>query len=73
MPLSKPIWRSNSGHGSVITMSLETIATLRSNCGKARAIQALRPSTTRSARTVPWAVRTCTGAPCSRPVMAVPS
>lgn len=52
-PLVKPISSSRSGRGSVISMSLETIATLRSNCEKPRAIQAFMASTTRSARMVP--------------------
>ncbi|MNT27736.1 hypothetical protein D3C72_1633780 [compost metagenome] len=54
-------------------MSLETIATLRSNCGKARAIQALMASTTRSATTRPEGVETTAGLPSSSPVIGVPS
>ena len=44
------------GAGSVMTMSLETIATLRSNSGKVRAIQALMAMTTLRALTLPRGV-----------------
>ncbi|MNH20875.1 hypothetical protein D3C81_1430690 [compost metagenome] len=73
MPLVRPICWSSSGCGSVMIMSLETIATLRSNCGKARAIQAFRANTTRPARTEPEAVSTTACGPSCKPVMAVPS
>ncbi|MNM88161.1 hypothetical protein D3C81_1003640 [compost metagenome] len=54
-------------------MSLETMATERENCGKARAIQAFIASTTRSQVTLPFGVLTLAGMPSSRPVIGVPS
>ncbi|MNN34643.1 hypothetical protein D3C81_1484580 [compost metagenome] len=72
-PEVRPICLSRSGRGSVMIMSLETIATVRSNCGKARAIQALIASTTRSAMTAPFGVCTVAGRPSSSPVIGVPS
>ena len=48
-----------------MTMSLETMAMLRSNCGNASAIQAFSASTSFFAVTLPQGVRTRTLAPAS--------
>ncbi|MCY1552230.1 hypothetical protein D9M68_886120 [compost metagenome] len=72
-PLVRPIRFNRSGRGSVMIMSLETMATVRSNSGNARAIQALIANTTRSAATRPLGVVTTAGLPSSSPVMGVPS
>ncbi|MNF95173.1 hypothetical protein D3C84_779130 [compost metagenome] len=72
-PLVRPMRSSRSGRGSVMIMSLETMATERENSGKARAIQALIASTTRLATTCPPGVLRVAGSPCSRPVIGVPS
>ncbi|MNG25526.1 hypothetical protein D3C84_1103950 [compost metagenome] len=72
-PLVRPIRSSRSGLGSVMIMSLETMATERWNCGKARAIQAFIANTTRSQVTLPFGVLTVAGSPSSRPVMGEPS
>ena len=57
--------RSSTGQRSVMTMSLETMAMLRSNCGNASAIQAFSASTSFFAVTLPQGVRTRTLAPAS--------
>ncbi len=56
-----------------MTMSLETMAMLRSNCGNTSAIQALSASTSFLAVTLPHGVRTLTWGPSSWPSMGLRS